>query len=339
MPSRGRQLAVTASTDIDSLRDQPWPDEERPTALRARLLNRAQLAALPKPEPLIERTIDRNTVAVLAGHYGTGKSFTALDWSACVATGKPWQTRRVHRGRALYIAAEGAYGLDARLAAWEEAWRRRIPDDALHVLPEPPNLLNSINVLELANLVEAGRYRLVTLDTISRCMPGADENSAKDMSRVVDALDKLRRSTDGGAVIGVHHTGKDGSTIRGSSALEAGVDTAYLAEGDARLIKLQRIKRKDGPTDDMLTLRLETVGASCIVMSATAADTSRGEDALLSVFMSTFDETGATKADLRNTADLPPATFHRALNGLLAKGILTNEGSDKRPHYRRNQDA
>ena len=62
-------------------------------------------------------------------------------------------------------------------------------------------------------------------------MVGADENSARDCGLVVDALTRLRKATpDGrGCVLGVHHTGKDAKTFRGSSAFEAGAgaDTVY----------------------------------------------------------------------------------------------------------------
>ena len=55
---------------------------------------------------------------------------------------------------------------------------------------------------------------------------------------------------------------------------------------------------------------------------------------LLSTFLSMFSQTGATKAELRNVADMPPATFFRALSELVKSGELINEGTDARPFYR-----
>lgn len=80
----------------DTLSPPPAASNGRPLerpSLSQRLLTRAQLADLPQPEPLIADTLDRRTVALLAGHYGTAKSFLALDWSGCVATGRMWQRR------------------------------------------------------------------------------------------------------------------------------------------------------------------------------------------------------------------------------------------------------
>jgi len=56
-------------------------------------------------------------------------------------------------------------------------------------------------------------------------------------------------------------------------------------------------------------------------------------DKLLSTFVHHFVHTGASKAELRLVADMPPATFHRALSDVLESGDLVNEGTDKRPFY------
>ncbi|MBB3082946.1 AAA family ATPase [Geodermatophilus sabuli] len=339
LPNGDDDVAPTPLTDLtDRLAAARLPEADRPAGssrLRERLLSRGALASLPKPQPLIADTIDRRTVTVVAGHFGSLKSFVLQDWAACVATGRPWISRPVEQGRVLYVAAEGAHGLHARWAAWEYGWRRTIPDDALSVLPEPVNLLDEGAVAELCAL--AAGHSLVVLDTLARCIVGADENSARDMGMAVDALYRLRTATGDGTVVLAHHTGKDRSTIRGSSALEAGVDTVYTTDGDPRLMKMSRTKRKDGPREDTLQLKLSPVLDSGVVVSALAADMKPNAQALMSVFMSAFGATGASKADLRNVADLPPASFHRSLNELVSAGALVNEGSDSRPFYRKGE--
>ncbi|WP_167759069.1 AAA family ATPase [Blastococcus sp. TF02A_35] len=277
------------------------PPEETPAPrakppLRDRVLTRGALAQLPEPEPLIDRTIDRRTVAVIAGHFGSLKSFVLQDWAASIATGRKWMSRPVHQGPVLYVAAEGAHGLHSRFTAWEYGWHRNIPDDHLTVLLEPVNLLDAQAVTELCHLA-AGRA-LVVIDTLARCMVAADENSAKDMGIAVDALYRLRDATNGGTIAVTHHTGKDRSTIRGSSAIEAGVDTVYTTEGDAHLVHLKRTKRKDGPREDQLQIKLSAVLDSGVIVSALAADMKPNARDLMSVFVSAFGSTGASKADL-----------------------------------------
>lgn len=330
------------------LRQVFTPSQTKPTPLPAlrvvdrprnpitdRLINRDQLANLPEPEPLIEDTLDRRTMAMLVGYHGSMKSFLALDWSACIATGKPWQGRPVQQGTVLYVAAEGAYGLHKRLAAWEYAWDREIMSDAFVVMPDPVNMCDPAEVRNLLAVVDDLDPALVVLDTLARCAVGFDENSATDMGLYVNNVDRVRKHLSGGTVLSVHHTGKDKATLRGSSALEAGHDTVYLARGDAGLVGLERTKRKDGPMDDVHQLRLkvlEQIGSG-VIESTRGADMTRASDQVMSAFMSAFSATGATKAELRNAAEMPSASFSRGLNLLVERGLLRNSGTDKRPHY------
>lgn len=312
----------------------PW--DIGPRGLAARILDRAGLASLPEPEPLIADTLDRRTVAMLAGYWGTGKSFIALDWCASIATDRKWQGRATESGRVLYIASEGAYGLHGRLNAWESAWGRKIDPERFHVLPVPVQLTNASQFRELRAIVADTQPDFIAVDTVARCAVGLDENSSKDMGMFLDALYRLRDETPEGTVLAVHHTGKDRTTIRGSSALESGVETCYQIEGDAGLLKLERTKRKDGPLHDVHKLRLlpiEGTGSVVVESVRLSADTTAGVRTLMSAYMSTFDSTGATKADLRTIADMPSASYHRALNTAVSEGLLINTGSDKRPFY------
>lgn len=312
-------------------------------ALTARLLNRTALKALPDPEPLIANTLDQGTVALLYGKWGTCKSFIAFDFAASVATGRAWQGRNTERRRALYVAAEGAFGFKARAAAWEAGWHTTIGDDDLGILPCPVNLTHRAEVNELAAVIAHGGYGFVVFDTLSRCMVGADENSAKDCGLVVDSLTRLRECTPGGrgVVLGVHHTGKDGKTFRGSSVFEAGADTVYAVTADCGLVSLSREKRKDGPEADNHELRLDLVdgtGSGVISVHRGVNKTGRA-DRLLSTFVRDFAATGATKAELRAASEMDPGTFYRAVNDLLQSGDLINEGTEKRPFYKAGERA
>ena len=336
----------------DPFDDEPLPDTEPPPdddehhdgaqpktpVLADKLLTRSALRDLPDPEPLIDDVLDLGTTALLYGRWGTAKTFIALDWAASVATARPWQNRPTAQRRVLYVVGEAAFGFKGRIAAWETGWQRDIEDGQLDLLPFPVNLTNHHDVDQLAALIDWGGYGFVVLDTLARCMVGADENSAKDCGVVVDALVKLLARTPGGrgVVLGVHHAGKDGKTLRGSSAFEGAADTVYLATRDGPTITLDREKRKDGPEDDRHTLKLDLIEGtgSAVVGADKSTDMTPRTEQLLSAFVSHFKATGATKAELRLVADLPAATFHRALSDLLERRELTNVGTDKRPFYR-----
>ncbi|OYN77474.1 helicase RepA family protein [Mycolicibacterium sphagni] len=226
------------------------------------IVTRSALASSKPPEPLISNALDQGTVAVLYGPWGVGKTFVAIDLAACVATGRPWQGRKTKQAKVLYVAAEGAQGFDKRLAAWEQAWSYPISDDQFHVYPLPVNLMDYAEVDDLINRIH-GEYEFVIVDTLARCIVGADENSARDMGIAVNSLDRIRRAT--GTVLAVHHTGKDGHTLRGSSALEGAADTIYATSKDGAGFLLDRKKRKEGPLVDRHHLQLSQVADSCIV--------------------------------------------------------------------------
>ena len=70
----------------------------------------------------------------------------------------------------------------------------------------------------------AGRPGVIIVDTLARSMPGAEENSAKDMGQVIDGCAALGKAT-GCMVIVIAHAGKEAEKgVRGSTALRAAAD-------------------------------------------------------------------------------------------------------------------
>jgi hypothetical protein len=328
------------------LPDDPGPPEpphdddrgDKIPVLADKLLTRSALRDLPDPAPLIDNVLDQGTVALLYGPWGVGKSFIGLDWAASVGTGRPWQGRRTEQRRALYVAGEGAYGLKSRVHAWEVGWQTEIPDGTLDILPRPVNLTHFGEIANLAALLDWNGYGLVVVDTLARCMVGADENSAQDCGRVVDTLTRLREHTPHGrgVVVGIHHTGKDGKTFRGSSVFEAGADSLYAANLDGAVIVLDRQKRKDGPRVDVHRLKLDPIeGTGSVVIGVSRGDSNAAStDVLLSHFNYHFAGSGASASQLLKVAEMPEATFYRALSELRKRGDLVNDGTDKRPFYK-----
>jgi len=300
------------------------------------LLTRSDLANLPKPSPLIADTIDLNTLIVLAGTFGTFKSFIVLDWLACIATGKAWQGREVTQGKVLYVAGEGVYGIHDRLHSWEKAWGQKISDENFTVVRQSVKLHRPADQGLIRKAVQEIRPNLVVFDTLSRTAVGLEENSATDMGMLMDDALRLMGSLDDMSVLFVHHTGKDKKTIRGSSVLEANVDTVYLSEGDEAGVSLTRIKRKDGVTHDQLRLKFKQIDGtlSGVMESGIGVDTTKRAERVLSTFLSTFSATGATKKELEVATAIPRTTFNRAVNDAIREGLLVNTGTDKRPFYR-----
>lgn len=205
-------------------------------ALRDHLLRRSDLHKLPKPEPLIRGVLNLNSDAWLIGASGSYKSFVAIDWACRVVTGLPWNGAPVRQGPVLYIAAEGASGIEQRITAWEKA-HQPVGDD-LMVLPVAVQALirsgGSLDMhpawRELCALAGEVRPVLIVLDTQARMSLGARENDNGEMSLWVEAVSALRRHSGGACVLVVHHTGRNGGDARGASAIDGAQDTEWKVE-------------------------------------------------------------------------------------------------------------
>ena len=83
------------------------------------MVDATRLDQLPKSTPLIDDVLMRDSLAWLHGKPGHAKSFIALDWACCVATGRQWRGHAVEQGPVLFVVAEGAHGIHERRQAWE----------------------------------------------------------------------------------------------------------------------------------------------------------------------------------------------------------------------------
>lgn len=96
---------------------------------------------------------------------------------------------------------------------------------------------------------------MIAIDTVSRAMPGGDENQAGDMSRFVDNLGKL---SAGGKrlMVGIHHTPKsDATVLRGHGSLHGAADCELnVADQTIRVAK-----QRDGEDGLQFGFKLEVV--------------------------------------------------------------------------------
>lgn len=235
------------------------------TRLSARMLTRSQLATLPPVEPLITDTLSLRSSVVLIGPTGAGKTFLALSWACCVATGSRWLGRDVVRSPVLYVVGEGASGLDARIAAWEQMWGTTVSDDDIRFAIRPESLIHMNTWVEIAKEARDLGARFVVLDTFSSLAPDADET--KDAAVTMRRLADLAAAIDGTALL-VHHPGwGDVERARGGSQIEANADEVILLRGNAHtdLVEMERKKVKEGPAGDKTWLRRKPIGDSVAI--------------------------------------------------------------------------
>lgn len=316
--------------------------------LRARLMTSDELDKLPAPVPLIEGVLWSDTLTELWGKPGSTKSFLAIDWALCVATGKTWQGHRVQTGRVLYIVGEGVAGIGKRRRAWTSAWQRTDTSNITWLRGAVPFAGATAWIDALEQVVDELRPALIIVDTLSRAIAGHNENAPETMSSVVAAADRVRSAAHGACVLFVHHATKDGATTRGHSALEGACDVRWKVTKDGPTITLSNPKSKDdaeAPDRDFALRVIETGGTdiagnpitSCVIEShgrGTSVDElTRSEERLVAVMRDSFGTTGATPAQLLEVSAVARSSFYRALNALVSRDIFLNTGTKKRPHY------
>jgi AAA domain/Bifunctional DNA primase/polymerase, N-terminal/Primase C terminal 2 (PriCT-2) len=206
----------------------------------------------------IKGVLPRAELVVLFGASGSGKSFLAFDIVAAVATGSCWHGRRTVKGRVMYVVAEGATGFLNRLKAYAKARSGTLP--GIQIIADAPNLLSETDPVSLATEIEAaGGADLIVIDTLAVCSPGADENAAKDMGRVIEHCKQLHKATRA-TVLLIHHSGKDDSKgARGWSGLRAAADAEIEVSRhtDHRAAKVT--KMKDGEEGAEFAFKLTPV--------------------------------------------------------------------------------
>jgi hypothetical protein len=194
---------------------------------------------------------------------GQGKSFTILDWLLSISTGTPYHGREVKKKVVVYVAAEGQAGVLKRIMAWLNYHGLTL--DALadfHLLPIPiiidddKTLQAAITAIRALNI----KPGIIVLDTLARSMQG-DENSTRDMGKVVSAAGMLREET--GAQVGlIHHSGKDDERgPRGAIALTGATDALYKTRYSKKdqVFTLIFERYKDDETPQPMFFRAEKI--------------------------------------------------------------------------------
>lgn len=173
------------------------------------------LENLPQPEWLIPNRLPEGQTWVY-GEPGVGKTFVVLDWAATVAA----------RGNTvLYFIGEGVKGFSKRVLAWQR-YHPMANLDTFHVVPMTPQLLDKNSVESFNEVIKEYQPSLIVIDTFARAAVGADENSAKDVGKVISVLDTMFRIHDCSSIV-VHHSNKSGGSERGSGAIRGAADATW----------------------------------------------------------------------------------------------------------------
>ena len=166
-------------------------------------------------------------LSFLAGRPKVGKSWLALQVAGAVGTGGMAFDRQVTGGRVLFLALEDSpRRLQKRLEA------QHIPATAAVTFETSWRTFPDGGLADLQDEIEAGRYNLVILDTLSRLLGGADQADVAEMTVIVGNLQRIAQLHDLAILAIDHHRKASGmmsspiDDILGSTAKAAVADAA-----------------------------------------------------------------------------------------------------------------
>lgn len=223
-----------------------------------------------QPAPLqwlVKGWLPRESLVMVHGPSGGGKTFVLIDWMMRIATGaEEWQGKPVKPGTVIYLAGEGHHGLRGRFAAWKQHYgsspSRLWVSSSGCDLNTPEGYQKVVQSISAVIRKTGEAPAAICVDTLHRFLHG-DENSAQDAKTMLDACGSLIREF-GCAVVLVHHTGVSDEAqhrARGSSAWRGALDMeiSVVPGANDNPIKLVQRKAKDSEEAPDAFVDLQTV--------------------------------------------------------------------------------
>jgi hypothetical protein len=266
-PAHGdRYLQRTLAKARAFVADNPLASTPAPTKTSTRLsipLSAVFSADFKDPDYIVRELIREASTGFFGGEAKHMKSLTALYMALCIAAGIPvFGHFLVPRARrVLFIEEEDDLGLlKLRLALFKTLLESQWPTDENFRLVVRSGLKidpakdeeHDLNPQAQAVLMEIAAFRpdIVFLDVFNRIHTG-DENSQRDMTRVMGYVEKIRRDY-GCAVILLHHFAKQaqGKSNRSNQRLRGSSVLGSWSENSLFVVKKDR--------DNMLTIDAES---------------------------------------------------------------------------------
>src|SRR5262245_16665849 len=222
----------------------------------------------------------------------SGKSLWMQKLSACISGGVAFDGIKVEHGRVLIITRDvGASRQEVKKRLMQILPRLNLSDDALDgklILTDDPFFLNDTTSVDRLLANNPGRFVLVVIDSLFRCVTGS---LTRDVvaSAAVEGIDRISRAT-GAAVVAIHHEPRGGEHLFGSVMLDAAYDAQiHVERGRDRnsvTVTVQELKNAPIPDkpfryeieEEYLALLAGASGAPAITPKAAA---SRHQDMLV----------------------------------------------------------
>ena len=232
---------------------------KRPGALFQKM---SEIKVVP-PQWIIDGMFEADTLAIVFGGSGEGKTFVVADAAMCIATGTAYHGHAVEKGPVAYISGEGNAGFSRRIAAW--CIHNGVDvDDALFFKSMTGVTLAADAIDDIIRELDAirgsvGDLKLIVFDTLDRSISGVEDDNS-DVKQYLDFCDQIRTEFQCTVMVVAHvgHAARD--RAKGSTKLRDRMDSSYIvkAVGD-HCVEIKPTKMKDAPEPDALLFNKVTI--------------------------------------------------------------------------------
>lgn len=200
--------------------------------------------------------LTENETTLISAEPKAGKTLVSQTLAMHIAAGIDLGKLKVHERRpVIYFALESQVAIKKRMAAWKKTHdpENTIFTEAnfqIYVSEMPVNLLQEATRKSLAaRIAAADRWYqkegaaptgAIIFDTMTKAMPGGDQNSVEDTSAMFEIVQEIRSVGVSAPIVFIHHNRKDSAAPRGSSNIQAEPDTLLtLAKDDTGQLRLK----------------------------------------------------------------------------------------------------
>jgi hypothetical protein len=310
------------------------PDDEPLLGTPSWLTSAADLLAEPDPGPtawLVENLIVDQSLAAAVGLWKTTKTLALEHISMCIVSGRSafGALQIPAPGPVVYVIEEsGRKALWRRLDALcrGHGMQREQLADLYVATNERVKLDDADWQHRLVELGQQVRPRLFVFDPLARMKaPGRDENDQGSMAVVIEYLRQLREET-GAAVLFVHHQGKVGGTMRGSSDLESAWESRLSWRRDGNVVDLEA-EHREAETSPTLRYRLSWSSETRSLRLVASEGLATLTDRIVAHLREHRDQTADQVAKALETR---ASDVRRTLRGLAEAGTTHNGPSGRR---------
>lgn len=221
---------------------------ERAPEVPLQLLSVADLLTLPEPEWWISSVLPKDSLVIVGGDGGVGKSAMLVEMAARLSTGTPFLGQfATAKARTLYAVGEGMRGYGARFSAVANAHGL---DASSVTVVKDVSMTTDKSMEQVRALVERQQFDLVIFDTLSSLSTLESENDAAEVARVLNAAKRVREVRPGCTVVIVHHTNKASGGLRGSSVIRDNADMVWMLRGDPDAFFMSTKSKHGGKVKD-----------------------------------------------------------------------------------------